>query len=285
MKKLLLLPVLIGSYLNINSQTAGTIFSGYTDINPDTLLNYTIVPYSQETIQLNMFGDASNDIELKAGGAVSSGGTAQYMNIVILNPNVTVRFGRYDSVFVPAYSIWNVTKVAKPLVSGDPIDPPGAIWQDTMLYLSDHSSYGGGTKNVNDWIGGEKFIGLKYQSGSTLAYGWIRMNFISQDSAYIKDYSFTPSVVGVRENERNQVSVYPNPVGDNFYLQMEHVASVDITKLKLMDMYKREIRFSAEVIGNSLKVYPAQELPDGCYVFQYLSEENSFSAKLVKIAR
>jgi hypothetical protein len=285
MKKLLLLPLFIASFLNSNSQVynAGTIFPGYSDIVPDSLFNYTIVPFSLETIPLNMFVDASDDLELRASGAVSPGGSAAYMNVIAMNPNVSIRFGRYDSVYVPSSSIWNITKVAKPLAAGDPIDPPGAIWDNTMQYLSDHSSSGGGTKNVNDWLGAEKYIGLKYQSGSTTAYGWIRFQQITEDSAYVKDYSFTPSVVGLREKEKKQVLFYPNPINDCFYFDKDVVDLIEISKLKLMDLYGKEISFTLETTDNSMKVHPDQDLPDGCYVLQYLSEENNFSAKLVKI--
>lgn len=192
MKKFLL-PILFASYLNANSQvyTAGTMFSVYYDINPDTLLNYTVYPYTNKSFGFNLFGSASDDLEITAEGATSPGGTSAYFSIRSLNQNVYIRFGRLDSVYIPAYNFWDVTKIARPLNAGDQINTPAAIWDTTLLYLTDHSGYGGGNKNVNDWIGDDKYVGLKYQNGNTVTYGWIRVQCVSKDSCYIKDYSYS----------------------------------------------------------------------------------------------
>lgn len=286
MKKLLLIPVLAGACLGVKGQTynAGTMFMMYTDINPDTLINYTIVPYSNETYQINVFGDPAADIEIKANGAVSSGGTAAYLNVRPLNPDVLIRFGRLDSVYVPAYSLWNVTKVAKPLNAGDPINPPGAMW-DTLLYLTDHSGYGGGNKNVNDWVGGDKYIGLKYQNVSGTAYGWVRVHFPAQDSCYVKDYSATPSTVGISELQKAEALIYPNPVNTSFYLKNNGTGTFDAAKLKLRDMYGKEVKFNAETMNSDVKISMDESLPDGCYMLEYITKDQVLSKKLVKVSR
>ena len=192
MKKLLL-PILLGSYFNVNSQVynAGTAFSVYNDINPDTLINYSF-PYTNETYGISVFGNSSNDIELTAHGAASSGGSDAYIKVTSLNPNVYVLFGRWDSVqYMSAPYNWNVTKVAKPLNQNDPINTNGAIWKNDTLYLTDHSGHSGGNKNVNDWIGGNKYLGIKYQNGSIIKYGWIRLQCTAEDSCYVKDFSYS----------------------------------------------------------------------------------------------
>ncbi|MCW3105126.1 MAG: hypothetical protein JWO09_3566 [Bacteroidetes bacterium] len=278
------MPLLIGAYMGAHSQNAGTVFPVYTDITPDTLINYTIVPYSDETYDINLFGDASADIQIKANGAVSSGGTAAYISVYPLNPDVLIRLGRLDSVYVPAYSLWYVTKVAKPLNAGDPIDPPGAMW-DTMQYISDHSGYGGGNKNVNDWIGGDKYIGLKYQNGSTTAYGWIRVQCPTEDSCYVKDFSAMPSTVGINEQSVQEMLIYPNPVNTGFYLKNIHTNTFDLSKLKLTDMYGKDLKFTAEPMLGEIKIGLDESLPDGCYMLQYISTDRLFSQKLVKVSR
>jgi hypothetical protein len=210
MKKLLL-PILLGSYFNVNSQVynAGTNFSMYQDIIPDTLLNYSF-PYSNETYGIKLFGNSSNDIELTAHGAASSGGSDAYIRVTSLNPNVYILFGRLDSVqfMSPPYN-WDVTKVAKPLNQNDPINTVGAIWNDSILYLTDHSGHSGGNKNVNDWIGGNKYLGIKYQNGSIIKYGWIRLQCTTEDSCYVKDFSYstTQYTVSVSASPSNGGSV------------------------------------------------------------------------------
>ncbi|MCW3071975.1 MAG: hypothetical protein JWO44_1865 [Bacteroidetes bacterium] len=284
MKKYLLTTALIGLCLSASSQNAGTVFPVYVDISPDTLINYTLVPYSNETYGINLFGDASDDIEIKANGAVSSGGTAGYINVRPLNPDVLIRFGRLDSVYVPAYSLWYVTKVAKPLNAGDPIDPPGAMW-DTMQYITDHSGYGGGNKNVNDWIGGDKYIGLKYQNGSTTAYGWIRVQCPVEDSCYVKDYSAMPSTVSINEQSMYNVLIYPNPVNTGFYLKNISTNTFDRSKLKLTDMYGKELKFKTEVMIGEIRIDLDETLPEGCYMLEYISKDCIFSKKIIKVSR
>ncbi|MGZ4098868.1 MAG: T9SS type A sorting domain-containing protein [Bacteroidia bacterium] len=283
MKKLLVISILIGSYFNVKSQTysAGTIFPGYFDINPDTLLNYVTYPYTNETYSINMFGNSQNDIEFTANGAVSSGGYSQYIKVTSLNPNVFISFGRWDSVFVTANSNWNVTKVAKPLNFGDPINPMNVVWDNTVLYLTDHSGSGGGIKNVNDWVGGDKYIGLKYLNGGSTGYGWIRVRCKTADSCYIKDVSYTTLSTGINEIKQTETLAYPNPANNGFYLKDINMSTFDIKNVSLKNSYGNEVRFVHEIQGNNVKINPDKSLPEGCYILQYVSGENRYSGKLI----
>src|SRR6476620_2188715 len=96
--------------------------------------------------------------------------------------------GRLDSVYAPGSSSWVVTKIAKPLSAGDQVNAGAAMWDNSMLYLTDHSGHNGGNKNVNDWVAGDKYLALKYQSGATITYGWLRVQCPSEDSCYVKDF-------------------------------------------------------------------------------------------------
>ncbi|MCE3279934.1 MAG: Secretion system C-terminal sorting domain [Bacteroidetes bacterium] len=285
MKKILLISILFLSFHQINGQTypAGTVFAWYYDVNPDTLLNYTVAPYTHEVYPLNLFEDVSNDLELIAHGAVSSGGSAAYVSITSNNPNVYIRQGRLDSVFVPATSNWYVTSVAHPLLYGEEIDEGGATWENSTLYLTDHSGSGGGNKNVNDWIGGEKYIGLKYQNASSVAYAWIRVECTTKDSCFIKEFSASPPLVGVAERNHSNAIIFPNPVTETFYFKNLDVSGFDISKLDITDLYGKKVKFSSDLKDKDLKIELDPGVSEGCYVVQYTSNQNSFSRKLVKI--
>jgi hypothetical protein len=284
MKKILLFTALLSFYFCLKSQIhyAGTMFSGYYDVIPDTLLNYQITPYTDETFGVDLFDDPSKDIEFTARGAVSSGGSAAFIRAASLNPNVYILFGRWDSVYVPANSNWDVTKVAKPLNPGDPINPAGAVWFQDSLYMTDHSGHGGGNKNVNDWIGGDKYLGVKYQNGPEIDYGWVRVQCKKEDSCYIKDLSYSPVGAGIRQLNSNQASIYPNPVQNTFYLKNIDVTKFGVSRLKMTDMCGKELNYVCEINGNSIKVELDKNTMAGCYLLHYSSNENQFIKKLIK---
>lgn len=287
MKKLLLLPIYIISSLTANSQfyTAGTIYPFYTDISPNYLLCYTVAPYTHQVYGLNIFGDTLFDVEFIAHGSISSGGTGAYINVTSLDPNVYISFGRLDSVFVPATSGWNITKVAKPLNAGEQINSPGVVWDNTTLYLTDHSGAGGGTKDVNDWIGGDKYLGLKYQTGPSTWFGWIRLQCFTEDSCYVKDLSSSVASVDLDERISDETTMYPNPISDIFYIKNTEKRLMDISKLRISDLYGNEIKFTYEAIGNDLQISISSTVANGCYVLNYFSDEYAFTKKLVKISK
>lgn len=283
MKKFLL-PLFITFSINASSQVynAGTIFNGYTDINPDTLLNYTVAPYTNEVYDIDMFGDATGDIEITAHGAVSSGGSGAYLNITVINPDVLIMLGRIDSVFTPSSGLWNVTNVAAPLNIGDPLDASSAKWDNTILYMTDHSSSGGGNKNVNDFIGGDKYIGVKYQSSTGSAYGWIRVQCPTEDKCYLKDFSFTPATIGIREHNTESLKVFPNPATDHFILRNLNKNEWNVLGLKITDVYGNNVDFNYEASGNDVKVSLLPSTPPGCYIVMFSSSETSCE-KIIKI--
>jgi hypothetical protein len=286
MKKLLLSVILFSSY-EINAQTvlAGFQYLNYTDVNPDTLLNYTVAPYTHEVFGINLFGDAGNDLELTAHGAVSSGGSSAYISVTSVNPDVFIGFGRLDSVFAIGSSTWDITKVAKPYSTGEQINASDVSWDNTTLYLTDHSGHSGGNKNVNDWVGGDKFLGLKYDNGGNIAYGWVKVRCVAQDSCYIQEFSAAPAVVGIAERAADHILVYPNPVRDMFYIKDIEPASFNIINLKIKDIYGKEIEFSAENVNKDLRIDMDPDVSPGCYILEYVSGDHFYSQKIVRIKK
>jgi hypothetical protein len=281
MKKLLLFAFLLGSFKVLKSQSAGTPLSGYTDINPDTLLNYVATPFTNETYSVNMVGDATMDVGFTARGAVSSGGSSAYINITSLNPNVYIAFGRWDSVFVPGSSSWNVTKVAKPLSMGDQLTAGNISWDNSVLYLTDHSGSGGGNKNVNDWIGGDKYIGVKYMNGSAATYGWIRVSCISEDSCYVKDFSAGSVASGIRGNQGNIFYIYPNPVITTLYVYPASGSLNDKIDLRLYDLLGKNIDVPYNVKNNHIEI-SFENMVQGYYLLQYTIGDTTHSQRIIK---
>ncbi|MBA3664038.1 MAG: T9SS type A sorting domain-containing protein [Bacteroidetes bacterium] len=281
MKKLILFSLLSGA-VAIEAQNAGSALSSYTDIMPDTLLNYVLAPYTNETYSVNIFpADAMNDIELTAHGAASSGGSSAYIKVTSINPNVAIAFGRWDSVFTISSSTWNVTKVAKPLALGAPINGAGTVWDNTVLYLTDQSGSGGGNKNVTDWVGGDKYLGLKYQNGSNITYGWLRVRCKSKDSCYVKDFSSGAASTGIKEQVKSEQLIYPNPVNNVLYIKDIDVTALDLNSIRMIDLLGNEVSVVSEIRGNQVTINLAETLP-GCYIIQYSLSGKMYVKKIIR---
>jgi hypothetical protein len=218
-----------------------------------------LFPYVHQVYDLNVF-NPSPGVEFVADGSTSSGGTSAYISIRSLDAHVYISVARLDSVYDTTSSSWLVTTVAKPLNAGDAINAPGSVWDNGLLYISDHSASFGWSKNVNDWTGSDKYIGLKYDDGTALAYGWIRLQCVSSDSCYVKEYSYTPSIAGIEEAEGSNAGLFPNPVISkltvyfNGLFPAEEINVYDITghcilKSKPIGFVKEEIDLSAQPAG------------------------------------
>lgn len=280
MKKILLFTALMSSSVSLKSQTAGVNLSSYTDVNPDYLLKYTAAPYTHQTYSINMVIDPQPDIQFIAHGAVSSGGSSTYINLTSLNTNVYIAFGRWDSVFVPGGPSWNVTKIAKPFNIGDPLTASNIVWDNTTLYLTDQSGAQGGVKNVTDWIGGDKYIGIKYLSGNNTTYGWIRVNCVSQDSCFVKDFSSGSATTGLFNMQSQQAFSYPNPVADYLYVVSGGAVIQESINLYLFDRLGRKITPPFFVHGNQIQI-DLRGLSEGCYVLKYSLDEITRSQRII----
>jgi hypothetical protein len=262
--------------------TAGTFLANYMNINPDVMINYVVVPYTNDTYSVSIFNNPSYDLEFTAHGAVSSSGSAAYIKVTSLDPNVSISFGRWDSVFVPGGPGWNVTKVAKPLNPGEQINASGTVWDNTTLYFTDHSGAGGGNKNVNDWIGGDKYLGVKYQNGNMTAYGWIKLQCSTKDTCLIKEYSSSQITTGLREGRKDYPRIYPNPISNAIYIELNEA---DVSDIMMSDLLGREVKMNVEVKDKKMKIGFDPDLPSGCYFLRYKTGSVSHVKKLVKEAR
>lgn len=277
--------MLIRSFLPAISQTnkAGELLSIYQDVDPDTLLNYTVTPYTNETYGLSFYTDLVNNLEFTARGAVSSGGSSAYISVRSLDPHLFLAFGRMDSVYVPATTSWNVTKIARPFTMGEALDDTNISWDTTQLYLTDHSGSGGGNKDVNDWIGTEKYIGLKYMDLNDTTYGWIRVECVSEDSCYIKDFSYSALSLGIKNNPLEKALLYPNPSAGTYYLKNQHTETGDINELMLTDINGKEIKFTS-TLSNEILTLNLQGIAHGVYTLQYKANNAKFYKRLVKFS-
>jgi hypothetical protein len=279
MKRILLIALAYSLFFNANGQfyNAGTPFQYYFDINPDTLLHYTLFPYTHQLYDLGIFSPSAG-VRFVADGAVSSGGTSAYISVRALDANIYLSVGRLDSVFDSTSTSWLVTTVAKPLNAGEPINAAGTVWDNSLLYISDHSASFGWAKNINDWIGSDKYLGLKYDDGSTVYYGWIRLQCVSEDSCYVKEYSYSSSVAGIAETETGNVLIFPNPVTSKFTVYFNGNFSVEA--MEVYDMTGKCILKRSPI--NAKEEIDISAEPAGIYFLQARAKNAALSLKIIK---
>lgn len=282
MKKILLLSLFsLCAGMSGQVYNAGIPYANYTDVNPDQLMWYQAAPYTNNTYNVSLFVNP-NDVQFTAHGAVSSGGSDAYINVMPMDPNVSIAFGRWDSVYAIGGGNWVVTKVARIFNMGEQINASGIVWDNGVQYLTDHSGHSGGNKNVNDWIGGDKFLAAKYQNGSTVEYGWIRVNCITEDSCYLKEYSSTAASSGIAENAAHELKLYPNPAGNFLYLQNIEPNGFKAAGLKLTDIYGKEYKLQCSIQNNRIRIDFGDELANGCYLLQYSDGNKIFTKKVFR---
>jgi hypothetical protein len=263
---------------------AGTPYTNHHDI-PDTLLYYTVTPSTNKTYSVNMFSTSAPDLVFTIRGAVSSGGSAQFIHVTAIHPSVYVRFSHYDSTWVPADQSYWVTRVAKAIDAGDTINSIDAVWKHDTLYLTDHSGHGGGQKNVNEFVGGEKYLGVKYEAKEyddliKQYYGWLRFNCTSQDSCYFKEYSSLKLVTAITKRLKDQLRVYPNPSGDRILLDLPYETDPQITitdvagKIIPVHCTRNKSGYSFDISG----------LNPGIYLLIGNVQDQAFSARIAKAA-
>lgn len=213
--KFFLLPFFIISLsYNLNAQIfkAGDIFSGYVDLNPDTLINFNYS--SNEVYNFDINNDLVNDYIIKAYSLNFLGGGTNYISIEPTNSNSFVSFGRKDSIYHNYYHYWMYSEMALPLAIGDSINARSANWQSKILYLTNSSGSAGTYSNPTDWIGSnDHYIGLKYQTVTDTLYSWIRVNCPAANKCYIKDYSSTGFINSINKISpyKQTIVAFPNP--------------------------------------------------------------------------
>jgi hypothetical protein len=90
-----------------------------------------------------------------------------------------------------------------------------------------------------------------------------------------------PLIIGMNERKEIQSLVYPNPVKDFFYLRNISVTDFDFSRLKLRDLYGREVAFKYEMQIDDLKINLSGSLAEGCYILEYDSNDQHFSRKFI----
>lgn len=280
MRSFLFLISIVSICFNSYSQIfAGYQLTEYTDIIPDTLIDYYPCgpgPSITENYYIDVNVDSQNDFRIKAYCGVSPGQTSRSISISSLNPNWYSMFGHTDTVYT-------YINIAKPLYYGDTINSPFAVWDSTTLYLSlfSHINLSGEGTSFDDWTDTiDEYIGIKYQTPSDTSYGWIRVNCPNAGNCYLKDYSFGALAVSIKEFEPDNVLIYPNPASNTLTIASNFFNKE--VQLQITDLFGREIKSMR--IKDEKIIIDVSDFNEGVY-FLIFKAGNRMTVKKIAVQR
>jgi hypothetical protein len=165
----------------------------YTDINPDISLVPPVntTPGSldlEQLIDLNDDGIDDVSIRIASYNLTYNSYTFNLGNSYADGENGASILARYDEVDFGPYT--GSYYVAKGLSSGDPIDAAQTVWAG-YGYLGVKGTYYSEPVNFGDFLGGDKFLGVRFEVGGNTHYGWVRIGVAGDGkSLKIKDYAY-----------------------------------------------------------------------------------------------
>ena len=212
MKNLILIFFILPLCLKAQVYKAGDTLASYIDVNPDTLLNI-IHPYSLENYSFDISNDLQNDFKIEAYNSGGLSISTTYIEIIPLNSNSFVRYGRTDSLYNNVFSpFWQTADMAKPLFYGDSINSVTPNWKSQALSITNNSGATSIYLYSSDFVSpSDLYIPIKYESITDTIFGWIRVNCPNLFQCYLKDYSYTGASVGVKEFQQKNIAIFPNP--------------------------------------------------------------------------
>ncbi|MBK7669095.1 MAG: T9SS type A sorting domain-containing protein [Sphingobacteriaceae bacterium] len=289
MKKIIFIFILLPFLGKAQVYQAGTVFSYYYDVTPDSVINYRPPSslYSLERFYFDANSDMINDFEMRAYSSNAGAMGSDFIEIKSLSGSSYIRFGRLDSVYHSYQTqFWWVTKVAEPLNSGDTLNNTNAVWDTVSMSLTDDSYNFGADKNVYDWLGpNDKYIGLKYQNSIDTIYGWIRVNCPNL-GAYnyeckLRDFSFQSTSIGIREYTwYERLKIYPTPTSDKVEFVLSNSSS-DL-EIRLYNSLGQIVLEDKRASSNKFTL-DVSNYANGLYYVEVESKEGISRAKFVKI--
>lgn len=113
-----------------------------------------------------------------------------------------------------------------------------------------------------------------------ISYNEITEPFLGSTSVS-KSVAFYPnSTTSVQENEKTNISVYPNPANDRFFVSNNNNA--EITTVEILDITGKSVLLTPYTAGNGIST---DELPAGIYMVRIWSGELAIGSQRINIVK
>lgn len=195
-----------------------------------------------------------------------------YTRVTSLDTAVKYAYLRTDSAQYTAAcgGGWYIyANMLKPYVPGDTITT-GTYISAGDLATSGHNvncySYNDGL-----WVKSyDQYIGVRYNGGAMVQYGWIRVLVSSISTAVVKDFSLGNYVAGMANPEQPHVNFYPNPASEAIYIE-----GADVGEVKLLN------NTGNLVLKTDKKCINVQGMSNGLYILQAKTHRGFLTRKLI----
>jgi hypothetical protein len=264
--------------LSMKSQyaVAGQPIGIYTDIVPDTSLNY-----SGQTYQIDFGQDGIPDIEFNIFHSISPGGGWFFTKVNSLNSSVRLAYGSTDSTYVTFFNTWHTCGVLKPYSEFDTIRADNFLGVSSG-YLSEYYYTAGTQATSEEWrTYGDLYIGVSLTDGVQTVYGWIRVDVTDYDFCTVRDYSIPSlAITGMKNNEKMSVirSVYPNPASGKLSVSLQQ--SVNAASVCINDIEGRTV-YTASAQNTPLLTIDVNDLDPGVYFLSLTTEQGKSCKKII----
>jgi hypothetical protein len=280
MKNILFILICIIGFSSIRSQNkilAGNTLSYYSDINPDTLINYVSnYPYnSSESYFIDMNGDLVNDLKIYAYWGATMVMASMGITITALNSSSMILFGRREAVYNTYMQYWMVDSVAKPLILGDTINTDSAVWSSKLFLTGSYSMTGSGI-SVTDFVGSsDLYVGIKFTASDTV-FGWIRVNCPSSNKCYLKDFSASSELTTIKKSVANDFFIFPNPASNKIQIasstqKIKEIGITDLNGIKIKSFPFMKIEKEIDV----------SDLEAGIYFLSIFTDNGLLTKKII----
>jgi len=243
----------------------------YTDVNPDTTINEFLQGYGVDF-------DDNDKIDLHITLLSNVG-----VWVMHLIPDMPSDF---------TYVVYDGEE-ASVLVDGDYISASsdlyrlGSGWGGLLYgYWDDSGEFGNWTGIQED-----KYLGIKFEIGNDFHYGWIHLTTIVYDhddmEFTVKGFAYNSvpnegidagdkGIVGLVDNEINEITIYPNPVKDilNLPSTINDGVVVSISDISGRVVWQNESQYNSTIDVSRLNA--------GLYIIHVQVENKVYTAKIVK---
>ncbi len=264
---------------------AGTPGAIYQDIVPDSLLQPSVSPGAgihDMYYYIDINQDASADIEIHAKAITSPGAYSWNVEVSSLNSFTAFSLGSIDSTYTTANTVcssaWITRNILKIYNNGDTIKNANYISAGYLGFRFAQSQCQFDIYSTQ-WLNiGDVFLGVRYQTGSDTAYGWVKVNVTAVQNVLIKEFSLGSPVAGVNSNNKNNfIIVYPNPAIDKIYI--EHTNN-DEMEINLLDIVGKQVGEETKSENPTTEI-DVSGLSEGVYFMKVSTNEGVLTKKIV----
>jgi hypothetical protein len=82
----------------------------------------------------------------------------------------------------------------------------------------------------------------------------------------------TQTVTFLNENKMNRVAAFPNPCTGEFFIQKSGL-DIQPATIVITDLFGSRIPFTAADSGDGIRISFTENVPDGCYLLSYKSND------------